>query len=170
MVPAIILSVSAAVAQPTDGFIRFSNRVESDDAELTLQEVADLSSLPTELRAKAASLRLAVLAENAQSVILEHAYLASRARSLLPALAPWLQAGGTGQLSVVQSRFMSSSFGATCGVDGIKKGQRVSVHVSLRGIMVQRRAEALQSAGSGQGFFARTSDGSVLKATCEVPE
>ena len=167
MILALLFGLTAVTPQAVPESVRFRDRVETADAVLLLSEAADLSALPRELQARAGSLQLATLPPSLTTVVLDHKYLASRARSLLPALSPWLRADSEGQMAISRRDKRKSGFRAACGADGLQKGQMIPLNLSVSGIMIERTAEVMQSAKPGQKFFARAADGDVLTAICE---
>lgn len=85
----MVFSVNIAKAQAVDS-IRFKDKALLENRIITLQDVADLSSLPAMLRQPAKTLELGHVAAHSTPISMPTQKLASRARALMPALTPWL--------------------------------------------------------------------------------
>lgn len=89
----LVLAGVMGAASPEPSAITYDRDVEVAAAQITLDDVADLSPLPAPLRSKAGSLVLVRLpAARAADVRFTSRQLSERARGLMPALAPWLPA------------------------------------------------------------------------------
>jgi hypothetical protein len=166
-VVAILLLSAAATVSPA-GAVVFHHDVQLAAAtSLTLGEVADLSVLPSEMRSSAAALVVVTIQKSRTIGSVPHAVLASRARSLMPALGPWLPSEQQGSVNIAPRANTNLGFTARCGEDGLEKGASVTLRLTTRDISIDRSALVLQTAKSGQRFFAKAADGTVLNATCE---
>ncbi len=131
-----------------------------------LGDVADLSAVPASLRERAAALELVRLVRDQRRVVLDRADLASRARSLLPALAPLL-AMDHGPV-VVLRHVGAAPLPQVSGANdlGIAKGETVQLTVRSGPVTVQRSARALQAGQAGGQVFVMTEERAVLAAVC----
>jgi hypothetical protein len=163
-----ILMLSAAASVSPAGAIVFHHDVQlGAAASLTLGEVADLSVLPSEMRSSASALVVVTMQKSRTTGSVPHAVLASRARSLMPALGAWLPSEQQGSVNIARRANTNRGFTARCGKEGLEKGASVSVRLTTRDLTIDRSALVLQAAKSGQRFFAKAADGTVLNATCE---
>lgn len=166
----LTLSLASAIATTAvpDSKIVFVDRVVVNEMTVTLGEVADLQALPNGLRERASDLALKVLEPRGQDAILGHHWLAGRARSLMPALTPWLIGPFAGQTVISFEKESAQVLSADCGAgtDGIAKGDAVTVRIVAEPFRIERKANAMQAAKPGGRFFARTADGSALSVQC----
>lgn len=81
----IVLVGSAPVSAP----LALASQVQIAGSRVTLGEVADLSVLPSDLRAAAKGVVVATFGAGQTSKTLRASAVASRARAQVPALAPW---------------------------------------------------------------------------------
>lgn len=149
--------------------LEFRAETTIDDRYVTLDAVADLQNLPADIRTDARQLILYRLAERQRETVLDHAKLASRARALLPALAPWLSGEFEGAVRIEHAARSALRLEMDCG-EGISKGDAVTAKIEAGWFQVERKLEALQNGSEGLAFFARTSDGDVVKIYCEEAE
>lgn len=149
-------------AGPAAAPIAFRETVEVDAAELKLGDIADVSKLPSYLRIKAAKLRLYAMPKGVHRF--DHVQLASRARSLMPTLGPWLSEA-QGEL-VAYRGARQVALQAQCGSDGLDRGARANVSIDAGPFRIEREVWLLQRAEPGRRFFAKTSDGDVIAAVC----
>jgi hypothetical protein len=168
MLQAFLLVGVMAVTPMPIGNVQFSEKVTVEHGLITLGQVADLSELPSDIRQRAKDLPLISFASTNRELILEHSRLASRARSLMPALSPWLRDDVTGRSIAISVAARNAALNADCGsgIDGVAHGDTVVISIKAGPFMVERQTRALQSAKPGQKFFVRTIDDSVLTARC----
>lgn len=166
MIAALLLAGSIASAPADAGQLAFAEKALVRGEVLTLGQVADIQMLPAELRAQAFVLPLLGRRE---AKIIEHSKLASRARSLMPALVPWLRGPFEGQLVVSARGTQSLMPMASCdGSDGgVTRGEALVVRVSTGPFLIQREGVAMQDAHPGERLFVRTAEGSALVVQCE---
>jgi hypothetical protein len=168
MISAYILSASVSLAPVQMDQIRFAEKIVASANMITLGDVANLESLPVPLRKQASALPMMMVGGSGGRAI-QHSQLASRARSLMPALAPWLHGSFEGQL-VISGRFAQSRLPmARCdsGPEAVEIGRAVVVRVTAGPYQIERKATALQSARAGDRLFVRTADGDALAVQCE---
>lgn len=98
----VILSCVAACAAlpPTPGRMAFATDVHISQRVVRLGDVADLSTVPVALRARAASLAIADLPVGRNRLTLSTRWSMERARVLMPALTPWLGGGDGSTITV----------------------------------------------------------------------
>lgn len=159
------LLAGAAASQPVPQ-IAFFDRMVAQESVLKLGDVADLKVLPVSLRDLAAALPLVTRSAKPIDRI-DHAWLASRARSLMPALSPWFQGPFDGQ-TIFEPKGGAVSPIADCSPsdDGVTKGDTVTVRILSGPFQIERQTIAMQAAKSGDRLFVRTADGSALAALC----
>jgi hypothetical protein len=160
------LFLASAVAAPVPARqIVFAEQIVAGEQVLVLNKAADLSVLPDALRKKAAGLPILPIGSDAQNGIYAHSQLASRARSLMPVLGPWLAGPFEGTLKISPKEHLLA---ALCGGGdgGIEKGAPVVVRVIAGPFRIEREATALQHAKAGERLFVRTADGKALTAKC----
>jgi hypothetical protein len=165
-----LLLVGSIAASPADaGPLVFADKVVAGGEVLTLGQVADLEVLPADLRQHAAVLPLL---SRRRDGLIEHSQLASRARSLMPALAPWLRGPFEGRVAVFARNVPPAMPMASCdaGEGGVPKGEELTVRVTSGPFDIQRQATALQSAKPGERLSVRTADGAALAVQCEGVE
>ncbi|HEX7753428.1 MAG TPA: hypothetical protein VF440_13630 [Novosphingobium sp.] len=133
-----------------------------------LGDVADISVLPSALRAEAAALPLARLNPDAVQASVPHSFLAAQARSRLPALAAWIPPGQSGVLALRRHvpASMPRARGASFG--GVAPGEPVALTVQAGGFRIERAGRALSAARPGERLFVRTADRQVLAAVLEA--
>jgi hypothetical protein len=107
--------LAAAMPQST---IIFRPFVAMETRQITLGTVADLSRLPEPLRSKARQIMLFQIPDGERYVRLPLIQIASRARSLFPALIPWLPRTPTGDVILARSVRSSVRMVATASAQG----------------------------------------------------
>jgi hypothetical protein len=133
-------------------------------AAVRLGDIADLEALPPDLRRRAGALVL--LPHPYAETAIEHHRLASRARSLLPGLAPWLTEPGDGRLRI-RALVPAPAGDAFVKVDGeVGAGTIVSVISSNGAVSIERQGVATQPGRYGRHVFVRFLDGAVVAARC----
>lgn len=159
-------TVALILTSASTGTIAFSPEAVVRNDILLLSDVADVSVLPLELRERAAVLPLMKLNGTLNGQTIRIAAIASRARSLLPALAPWLQ-HAEGTIFIVRRKNvpMQPVAGAT-RKDGIAKDDIVRVTVTAGIFKVERQTIAMSDAKMGEGMFVRTQEGKALSVIC----
>jgi hypothetical protein len=133
---------------------------------LRLGDVADISQLPMPMRDRASRLELMNLPENHDPVRFRGEDIAARARSLLPALAPWLvQIKGD---IVVRRRSADPLMPVAHATrtDGILKDEPVQLTISAGIYTIERRGTAMSDGQPGSKLFIRTEDGKAISALC----
>lgn len=153
-----------AVASPTP-FV-FRDKVEIRGEYVTLGAVADLGVLPPELRGRAETLSLLKIQPHSRDLSISHERLASRARSLMPALAAWLPPASSGAIRINFGATQSRYAVAACG-KGVAKGTALTIGIDTNWFRVERQVVALQDGRTDGLFFARTPDGEVMQIYCE---
>lgn len=146
--------------------LAFSGEVEISGEAITLGAIADLKDLPAELRARAEVLVLYPIPPSKHATVIEQSKLASRARSLLPALSPWLTGKFEGKVKIGNASQSPPVLTAFCG-EGIPKGALVPSVLNAGWYRIERKMEAIQQGEQGMPFFVRTSDGDVTTVYCE---
>jgi hypothetical protein len=133
---------------------------------LRLADIADVSALPAPLRDRAGSLALMTLPDSNDPLHLRGEDIASRARSLLPALAPWLT-DLKGKVVVTRRNAdpLTPWANATRPV-GIRKGDSVQVTVSAGIYKIERQGIAMSDVQPGDGLFVKTKDGKAVSVMC----
>jgi hypothetical protein len=166
MIGALLLAGSIAATPADAGQLAFADKAIARGDVLTLGEVADVQKLPADLRVQAAALPL--IARSGDKVF-QHRQLASRARSLMPALAPWLRGPFEGQLAVSARGAQWAMPMASCdgSEEGVAKGDTLAVRISTGPFSIEREGVAMQDAQSGDRLFVRTAEGSALVVQCE---
>ncbi|MFM2411379.1 MAG: hypothetical protein RL481_2207 [Pseudomonadota bacterium] len=166
MIGALLLAAATGATPVVAKTLVFADKMVARGDVLTLGQVADLQILPADLRQQASVLPLMKRAGDGS---IEHRQLASRARSLMPALSPWLRGPFKGHLALSARNVPQTMPMANCGSgdEAIVKGAELIVHVTAGPFNIQRDAIALQSGRPGERLFVRTTDGEVLVAQCE---
>ena len=159
----ILAQIAAAAAVPA---ILFAPQASLPTAHVRLGDIADVSALPADLQSRAAALELAVLPRDTRRTVIDRAWLASRARALVPGLAPYLGAQ-TGSV-VILRHALAAPVPVVRGADAgsIHRGETVEVFVRAGPVAVTRAATALQDAVPGGMLFVVTQERSVLAAQC----
>lgn len=133
---------------------------------LHLGDVADTSQLPMPMRDRATKLALMNLPDNNDPVRLRGEDIAARARSLVPALAPWL-AQMKGDIVVRRrSAKLLVPVALATRADGIPKDDPVQLTVSAGIYIIERRGIAMSDGRPGSKLFIRTEDGKAISALC----
>lgn len=133
---------------------------------LRLGDVADTSQLPLPMRDQARRLALMNLPNNSDPVHLRGEDIAARARSLVPALAPWLaQMKG---VIIVRRRSADplSPVARAIRTDGIRKDEPVQLTIFAGIYKIERRGIAMSDGRPGNKLFIRTEDGKAISALC----
>jgi hypothetical protein len=156
--------LAAAMPQST---IIFRPFVAMETRQITLGTVADLSRLPEPLRSKARQIMLFQIPDGERYVRLPLIQIASRARSLFPALIPWLPRTPTGDVILARSVRSSVRMVATASAQGsIEAGSPVNVSVYSGAFRIDLGAIAMQKGQKGRYFFAKSSTGELLRVEC----
>lgn len=157
---AILFAAAAAAAQP--GAIAFREVLEPLPGALRLGDVIEITDVPPQLRARASVL---VIARDGQPRAWSHRYLAARARSLMPALGPWLTGDYPGTLQIYKARGRKQPVLALTDKLPVAYGDKLTARATTGIFTIDREATALQPAESGTFVFMRTRDG-VIKSLC----
>jgi hypothetical protein len=156
--------LAAAMPQST---IIFRPFVAMETRQVTLGTVADLSRLPKPLRTKARQIMLFQIPDGERYVRLPLIQIASRARSLLPALIPWLPRAPTGDVILARSVKSSVRMVAAASAQGsIEAGSPINVSVYSGVFRIDLGAIAMQKGQKGGYFFAKSSTGKLLRVEC----
>jgi hypothetical protein len=123
--------------------------------------------MPVPLRNQAAGLRLFVIAPNRKEQNVSQEAMASRVRSLMPALGPCLADRYAGDTRIRMGA-TNNMMAVPVGGDAIASGDRVSARIKAGIFTVERAGVAMQSAHRGERFFMRTRDGAISAQCCEV--
>ena len=150
------MSMALAGAAPAAP-IELWDQVEVEGPDVTLGEVADLSVLPASIRSEAEAIRIAQMHGPQQSV--SASAIGSRARSALPALAPWFCDVQKKNISLYRS---DTPLGE--GETVFRRGQPLILTVTVGRVGVERDVWALQDGRGSGAIFVRTADGDVLRA------
>lgn len=95
------LALMSVLASATaDGVVAFRPDAQVRSRDVRLGDVADLSNLPPELRARAAELPLLHLAAGAREIRVPQSLLTERARVQMPVLARYLPNSPTGEAAI----------------------------------------------------------------------
>jgi hypothetical protein len=161
---ASLVLVMAASNGASVGNVMFHDATRTSAQVVRLGNIADLSSVPISLRPQAAALALFETTP-VEQVVGQH-QVASRARSLMPALGPWLSRPYSGVVRI-EGRFVQGpkTVVESNGPDGVVAGAAVITRLRLGIYTIERNGLALQPAKFGERLFVRTSDG-VLSAYC----
>jgi hypothetical protein len=168
MLGGIALLAVATVAAP-HGTLRLYGQAEIKSDSITLGAVADLSNLPRELQSRAAALQLFPAPAPRQERTIAHREIVSRARSLLPALRPWLPSKVDGAVRINLATARAAMPWAHCD-EGTAKDRAVTLVVDAGWYRIERAATALQDTKPNARFFARTADGDAVQAYCRGEE
>lgn len=145
--------VSLAPVSP----LQLEDRVRIDGAYATLDDVADLSVLPDSLRSSAQTITVARM--HAPEQTLSTSAIAARARTALPALAPWLCGMEDKTLRLHRADVSLRDDPVT----PIHRGQALTLTVSIGRVEVERAVWALQDGNSHGVLFVGTADRQVLR-------
>lgn len=147
----VSLALMTVLATATaDGAVAFRTDAQVTSRDVRLGDIADLSSLPLELRARAADLPLLHLAAGAREIRIPESLLTERARAQMPALARYLPSAPVGQVTI---RFDAA--GDEPARQVLSPGEPCMVVLSPIAAGVAPRAEDLQSAPCGEVRPAR---------------
>lgn len=129
-----------------------------------LGQIADLSAVPESLRRRASDLVL--MERPAQPAAISYQSLASRARSLMPALRPWLNKVQVGTLRLNGHYDAHPVELIAADASDMIEGANVTVVTRAGPFTIERRGTAVQDARSGESSFVRFADGTVVSAAC----
>lgn len=154
--------MSAVCATP----LAFVAQVELRGEILHLGDVADLSSLPDALAARADATALLRVDRGALHTAVARHDLAVQVGARLPFLAGcFAETGGPvvirRQIAAVTPRAISP------GPAGFAKGEQVAVRIVSGTFAIERTGTAGSDAKPGGRMFVRTSDGQVIRAVVE---
>ena len=163
---AICLSVSTGVsAKPA--VVEFRPSVTIVDRSVRLADLADLMALPKALRARAAALVIFRLPSVNRDHLIGADVIIARARSLMPALAPWLDLSINTKLRLSYAapfsepgEFYSQSSGLA--PIAVRAGDKLVAQFDVGVVTVERTVVALQQARAGTVVFARTPEGAIV--------
>lgn len=165
MLVALVLIASPAAASVPQ--LVFAEGIRASETPLTLSDITDVRILPKALRERAAGLEILPADSKNKNVVYDHRMLASRARSLMPVLGPWLNGSYEGRLLI--DRPDNLPVALCSGKDGsAQKGATMIIQVTSGPFQIERQATALQSAAVGQRFFAQTADGQTITTRCGI--
>lgn len=161
---AICLSVSAS-AKPA--FLEFRPAVNIIDQSVRLADLADLMALPKVLRARAEGLVVFRLPLVNRDHLIGADVLIARVRSLMPALASWLDPSIKTRIRVSyavpfsEPRKLNSQSSRLSAV-AVRTGDRLVAKFDVGVVTVERTVVALQPARVGTAVFARSSEGAIV--------
>ncbi len=163
MIGAVFFLASSAIAVSPLSFI---SEAKVTTPLLRLGDVADVNALPLVLRQKARALVLMRLSHSRGPIVLKLSDIASRARSLMPSLGPWVppQKGTLLLVRRTQSPLKIMAIANTAG--GITKNDKVRVKIEAGSFTIEREGIALSHAKPGETLFIRTPDRKALSAQC----
>lgn len=156
--------ILAALAGALLSQIAFKDDAVVVRGPVTLGQVADLSALPIALRGRASD--LALMERPGKATAIPHRALAGRARSLMPALRPWLGAAQSGVLRFSPHYDARPGQLIVAGAPEAARGARVAVVTQAGPFRIERRGTLVQDADGGARAFVRFVDGSVVSAAC----
>ena len=158
---ATFLVGAALVGAPAD--IAFVDRFQTIAEEVRLGDIAKLDALPPALAKMAQNLVLVSSPKWHDQRVVSRNDLASRARALMPALGPWFSVQQTGVVLIARGRAPLLTL-RVLRSDGkaIAKGDHLQAQLHSGIFTIERDVTALQPARTGEGFFARTTNGDVL--------
>jgi hypothetical protein len=166
MILGSLSSTTLIIVSAAAGVISFAPEAVVRDDTLYLGDVVDMGTLPADLRDRSATLPLMKLPKGSDPLTLRTADIASRARALMPALAPWFQKTN-GIVLVLRRKAdpMRLVAGAT-QEGGIAKDDRVSVTLVAGIYTIKRQGIAMSDAKIGERLFVKTEDRKALSAIC----
>ena len=139
---------------------------------IRLGSVADLSTLPTALRARAAALPVGTVRAGRRSV--PGAVLGARARGLMPVLGCWLPP--TADVGAIRLQVTSPPVAPSAALAAlpwrqpaaVRRGDHLRLATVAGPVRVERDVEALQPARTGQRLFVRAADGKTLSVVYQA--
>jgi hypothetical protein len=146
--------------------LSFFANAELHGEVLRLGDVADLSSLPTELARSVRETALLRVDRDVQAAALPREELAAQVGARLPFLGRcFAQTGGP----VMVRRKLAPGTPRVGPVDGtgIAKGDEVRVRIVAGPFAIERSGIAAGDAKPGERLFVRTGDGQVVRAVVE---
>lgn len=155
--------MGAIAALVMAGSLVFAEQAEIRGEIVRLGDVVDVSSLPSELRSRAAALPLARVRSDAPQASIPVDFLAAQARARMPVLAGWL-AGGAGRQLTVRRPVPAGM--PLVRADGVVRGEHVTVRVDAGLFQIEREGLALGNAHPGERLFVRTADRQVIAVRC----
>ncbi|MET4682567.1 hypothetical protein [Brevundimonas faecalis] len=176
MTVSVLLALSLATSSPAASLV-FHSTADGDAEAVRFGDMADLSSLPSEMRAPAAALVIWRPVDGRRSVETTSASVAARARALLPALTPYLPAAAPSKSVLLRlaARAETSDKAPSTTARGDVEAVRsktapvvprlspVVVSLTVGPVVVQRETTALQNGYAGRPLFVRTAEGEVLR-------
>ena len=163
---AICLSASMGVnAKPA--VVEFRPSVNIVDRSVRLADLANLMALPNALRARAAALVIFRLPSVNRDHLIGADILTARVRSLMPALAPWLDPSVRTKLRLSYAAPFSELLkfnGQSSGLApiAVRAGDKLVARLNVGVVTVERTVVALQPARAGTAVFARTTEGAIV--------
>jgi hypothetical protein len=147
--------------------LEFRPSVNIVDRSVRLADLADLRVLPKVLRARAEGLVVFRLPSVDRDHLIGADVLIARVRSLMPALAPWLNASAKTEIRVSYAAPFSEprkSYTQNSGLIpiAVRTGDRLVAKFDVGVVTVQRTVVALQPARAGTAVFARSSEGGIV--------
>ncbi len=140
------LALMTVLATATaDGAVAFRADARVASRDVRLGEVADLSGLPPEIRARAADLQLLKLAAGAREVRISQRLLSERARAQMPLLARYMPASPVGQVTI-----RLDAAGDEAKRQALAPGEPCMVVLNQIAAGVAPRAEDLQTVPCGE--------------------
>jgi hypothetical protein len=144
----------------------FRDEATVTSRSVTLGQIANLDTLPPSMKVEAATIHLFDFRPRQKQIRVTQSDLVSRARSLLPSLAPCLPRQQTGDVTISfgDARISPIFVRSTSGT-GFKSGDKVATRLDAGIFSIEREGVAMQDGVPGARAFVRTRDG-VLSALC----
>jgi len=148
--------------------IAFHTDVMIEEHPVRLADIADLSTVPAHLRARASNMVVAPARSRPETIPL--APLVAGLRARMPVLGCWLprSTGGEIRVHIDAARTQLSASekpmprAAWQSGPSVQSHDRVNLEVAIGAVRIERRVEALQPARPGQRLFVRDADGKTL--------
>ena len=165
---AFVICLSASIgggAKPA--VLEFRPSVNIVDRSVRLADLADLRALPKALRARAEGLVVFRLPPVNRDHLISADVLIARVRSLMPALAPWLDPSAKTELRLSYAAPFSEPRKPHTQNSGlipiaVRTGDRLVARFDVGVVAVERTVVALQPARVGTAVFARSSEGAIV--------
>jgi hypothetical protein len=166
MVVGALFSTLSLIASVASGVISFAPEVVIRGDLLYLGQVIDASVLPIELRDRAAKLPLIKLPKGTTALTLRTSDIESRARSIMPALAPMFKNTNGTVLVLRRKEDPMRLVASATKENGINKGDRTRVKIVAGIYTIERQGIALSDAKAGERLFVKTEDRKALSVIC----
>jgi hypothetical protein len=145
--------------------IRFQTSAEVDGVVAKLGDVADLSNLPPEVRARAATM---AVARHGSAPVQTLEGIQRRLRAQMPILRCWLAASEPTTIRIAYHPSRPASLPARewawQTATDVQPGDEIHLTVNAGPVRIDRQVRALQPARAGQRLFVRDADGNTFPA------